>query len=344
MYDMLKLFQTGRSHMVVLTDTPATARTAAEAAAAAAHAAAAAAAAEADGASNSSKSSGNSPLASVLRGKDTSRKQRHQFQSPLLQPAEEQQHQQGQKGGSVAAQTGSTGGAWIAGEADALPQSNGNDSVVLGPEQEMLGFGFAAEPQVSFLAQQQHWQEMEMTGSPAGSFDRSGLGFGSSSNRQSDSVREGSSSTAPAGTPGLAAAAGGRTVQFHTAAEVLGPRGSDDHLPQQQPGTIETHRRRDSSGSASGSEGGVDGDRRMRSSSNSSNKTRSPHARSLSGPLPNVFLAAPLLPPWMEGAPEGVAVPIGIITIEDVIEELMQVRPAVGVRQGRIPRVLVCLQ
>jgi hypothetical protein len=37
-----------------------------------------------------------------------------------------------------------------------------------------------------------------------------------------------------------------------------------------------------------------------------------------------VFQAVPLLPPGVEGAPEGVAVPIGIITIEDVIEELMQ--------------------
>lgn len=44
----------------------------------------------------------------------------------------------------------------------------------------------------------------------------------------------------------------------------------------------------------------------------------------MSGPLPSVFQAAPLLPPGVKGAPEGVAVPIGIITIEDVIEELMQ--------------------
>lgn len=90
--------------MVVLTDTPATARAAAEAAA---KAAAAAAAAAADAASDSSSnSSGGSPLASMLRGK--SRKGRCRFESPLLQPIEDdldaaEQQQEAQQQGSAAA-------------------------------------------------------------------------------------------------------------------------------------------------------------------------------------------------------------------------------------------------
>jgi hypothetical protein len=88
MYDMLKLFQTGRSHMVVLTDTPATARAAVEAAAKAAAAAAAAAAAlEAASDSSSNGSGGGSPLAGRLKGKGRKSK-RLQFESPLLQPIE----------------------------------------------------------------------------------------------------------------------------------------------------------------------------------------------------------------------------------------------------------------
>lgn len=76
--------------MVVLTDTPATARAAAEAAAKAAAAAAeAAAAAAADAASDGSDhSSGGSPLASMLRGKKRKSK-RFQWESPLLQPIED---------------------------------------------------------------------------------------------------------------------------------------------------------------------------------------------------------------------------------------------------------------
>lgn len=69
--------------MVVLTDTPATARTAAEAAAKAAAAAAAAAAAEA-GSDSGSSSGGGSPLKSMLSGRR--RKSKRQFESPLLQP------------------------------------------------------------------------------------------------------------------------------------------------------------------------------------------------------------------------------------------------------------------
>jgi hypothetical protein len=97
MYDMLKLFQTGRSHMVVLTDTPATARAAAAANAASAAADAAAAAADADSDADSDggseAGSDGSPLGGMLRrkkkkSKKKKRKNRIQFESPLLQPIE----------------------------------------------------------------------------------------------------------------------------------------------------------------------------------------------------------------------------------------------------------------
>lgn len=68
--------------MVVLTDTPATARAAA---AAAAVAAAAAAAAAAEAASDSSSSGGGSPMKSLLSGR---RRKSKRFESPLLQPIE----------------------------------------------------------------------------------------------------------------------------------------------------------------------------------------------------------------------------------------------------------------
>lgn len=71
--------------MVVLTDTPATARAALEAAAKAAAAAEAAAAVEA--ASDSSSRSSDSPLTGMLGGRRRKNK-RLQFESPLLQPIE----------------------------------------------------------------------------------------------------------------------------------------------------------------------------------------------------------------------------------------------------------------
>jgi hypothetical protein len=340
MYDMLKLFQTGRSHMVVLTDTPATARAAAAAAAAAAARAAEEAAASAEAASDSSKSSGGSPLASILSFKGKNRKRKQQFQSALLQPAEEQQQllqppPRESDAASIATTAGSgaaSAAAWIAAAA-AEEEQQGNGGVMeLYPEQEMLGFGFAVQPPQHLLLskqqqrqgvgdgsafdvlgrdgqQQQHEQELA-TGSPFGSSADGLAGFSGSRRAAASSAQN--------------TAAVVRSVQFSTELEVFGsPAPEVLRQQQQQDGSSQQqqqdpqHRRRDSSGSGSGVESGPEGERRSR-------KSKSGHSRSLSGPLPSVFQAAPLLPPGVEGAPEGVAVPIGIITIEDVIEELMQ--------------------
>jgi len=113
MYDMLKLFQTGRSHMVVLTDTPATARAAIEVAVKAAAAAEAAAAAAADAASDGSDhSSGGSPLASMLRGRKRKSK-RFQFESPLLQPIEDPEDKPAEEEQQQTTVTENTSGAEI---------------------------------------------------------------------------------------------------------------------------------------------------------------------------------------------------------------------------------------
>jgi hypothetical protein len=340
MYDMLKLFQTGRSHMVVLTDTPATARAAAAAAAAAARAAEEAAAA-AEAASDSSKSSGGSPLALMLSFKGKNRKRKQQFQSALLQPAEEQQQllapaPRESDAASIATTAGSGAGsaaAWIAAAA-AEEEQQGNGGVVdLYPEQEMLGFGFAVQlPQHMLFSQQ---QQQRLSAGDGSSFDLLGRHGQQQRQLREQEMATGSpsgimtdNSAGVAGSRRAAAASGtqnahavARSVQFSTEPEVFGSpapevaRQQDDSSnAQQQNGQ---HRRRDSSGSGSGVESGPEGERRSR-------RSESGHSHSLSGPLPSMFQAVPLLPPGVEGAPEGVAVPIGIITIEDVIEELMQ--------------------
>jgi hypothetical protein len=340
MYDMLKLFQTGRSHMVVLTDTPATARAAAAAAAAAARAAEEAAAA-AEAASDSSKSSGGSPLASMLSFKGKNRKRKQQFQSALLQPAEEQQQllapaPRESDAASIATTAGSGAGsaaAWIAAAA-AEEEQQGNGGVVdLYPEQEMLGFGFAVQPPQHMLFSQQQQRLSAGNGSSFDLLGRDGqqqrqlreqeMASGSPSGNLTDNLTGAGSRRTAACSGTQHAHPAGRSVQFSTEPEVFGSpapevvRQQDNRSDRQQQQGNGQHRRRDSSGSGSGVESGPEGERRSR-------RSKSGHSRSHSGPLPSVFQAVPLLPPGVEGAPEGVAVPIGIITIEDVIEELMQ--------------------
>jgi hypothetical protein len=260
-----------------------------------------------------------------LSFKGKNRKRKQQFQSALLQPAEEQQQllqlpPRESDAASIATTAGSgaaSAAAWIAAAAAEEDQQGNGGVAELYPEQEMLGFGFAVQPPQHLLLSKQQQRSSIGDGS---SFDILGRN-GQQQQQQEQELANGSPSV---GIPeGLAAASGaqtiraGRSVQFSTEPEVFGSP-APELLRQQQQQDMQ-HRRRDSSGSGSGSgvESGPEGERRPR-------KSKSGHARSLSGPLPSVFQSAPLLAPGMEGAPEGVAVPIGIITIEDVIEELMQ--------------------
>ncbi|WIA19107.1 hypothetical protein OEZ85_003755 [Tetradesmus obliquus] len=174
-----------------------------------------------------------------------------------------------------------------------------------------------ADTPINGQQQQQQPREQELAaGSPSGSALKGLGGFAGSRRAAASGAQD---------TPAV-----GRSVQFSTEPEVFGSpapellrrqqqQQQDGGSQQQQQQQDPQHRRHDSNGSGSGAESGPEGgERRPRRSS------KSGHSRSLSGPLPSVFQAAPLLPPGVKGAPEGVAVPIGIITIEDVIEELMQ--------------------
>ncbi|KAF8064507.1 CBSDUF1 [Scenedesmus sp. PABB004] len=274
MYDMLKLFQTGRSHMVVLTDTPATARAAAEAAAAAAAAAAEAAAARG--------------AAAAKRGGGRKQKQRQQeaerFRSPLLQPREEAAHLLGSDGAPDSAAA-----AWIVDAAAAATPER--QPSALFPEQELLGFGFAAEPPQHFP-----WTPPQRGANGASPF---------AAGREQELAGGGGSAQAK-----LAP----RVVQFSDADELLGPAPAAG-------GDGGAHSRSSSGG---GSAGGEPDDlvRLASGGSRGSRGSRGSHGRSMSGPLPTLLTGSN--GPDAAGAAEGVAVPIGVITIEDVIEELVQ--------------------
>lgn len=308
MYDMLKLFQTGRSHMVVLTDTPATARAAAAAAEAAAEAAAARAAAEA-------AETGSEKDHDIRGGKK--RKERHQFHSPLLQPIPMDDHQ---SDGSLSGESAvARGGAWIATNSEQQHGRVAADTAysALYPEQQsseppdyteptqqpgsfttapdgVANPGGSSTPLDAFLRQQ------EMVAGIPGGFDGSiAIDSAASRNPGSRSILRHDGGAA------------GRSVSFNERTIA-----SDDIASNSRPG--------DSSSNAdplvTSSKGSADKARQLNNSSNKS----SLHSRSMSGPLPSMnplLMGGVSLP---QDGIEGVAVPIGIITIEDVIEELMQ--------------------
>lgn len=300
MYDMLKLFQTGRSHMVVLTDTPATARAAAAAEAAAKAAKAAAEAAAAEGNSEQDDDS-STRLGSMLRG-GKKRKERHQYHSPLLQPIpSEHQHSSDRANGGSAAR----GGAWMVGDGDAQQSSGSNaaDSLynVLYSEQQPLEPPDYTQPS----------PPSSLGGAPLSSLN--GL---SSSSHPAQLVREQEMTT---GNPSIPIADLGATGSRHAGSHSVVPSDAGAAAAAHS-GSRPSDQLHHGISSTGQHPDGVDGLEQIHHSSRGSL-----HNRSLSGPLPtcmNPLLMGGVSTP--ENGTEGVAMPIGIITIEDVIEELMQ--------------------